>query len=231
MAKKSFKKATKQLAPEAGARQPDRPYPAAPTELDDQRQRLKQAAAAGAQAINTPAPAASASAAASSKPLTPLAAIWPDPASAQQKPRPSQAPGGPAEAQPAKTVAPQRASAPSAQPALLPMKSEPMRPPARISPAAQASRPPEPRTVKVTFVLPEPAAQRVALGSEFNGWSPDATPMKRHADGHWETTVTLAPGRYQYKFIVDGQWIPDPRARENILSPLGTLNSVIEVRA
>jgi 1,4-alpha-glucan branching enzyme len=55
--------------------------------------------------------------------------------------------------------------------------------------------------------------------------------MKRHTDGHWETTAALAPGRYQYKFLIDGQWIPDPLARENVRNYHGTLNSVVEVRA
>ena len=89
---------------------------------------------------------------------------------------------------------------------------------------------PVPPQVKVTFVLPEPNAKRVSLSGEFNGWSPEATPMKRHEDGHWETTVSLAPGRYQYKFIMDGQWIPDPLAHENVWNQHGTLNSVVEVR-
>jgi len=53
--------------------------------------------------------------------------------------------------------------------------------------------------------------------------------MKRHHDGHWEATVALAPGRYQYKFIVDGEWITDPKAQENVRNYHGTLNSVIEV--
>ena len=55
--------------------------------------------------------------------------------------------------------------------------------------------------------------------------------MERAQDGSWETTVALAPGRYQYKFVVDGQWMPDPRARENVPNQHGTLNSVVEVRA
>jgi 1,4-alpha-glucan branching enzyme len=65
---------------------------------------------------------------------------------------------------------------------------------------------------------------------EFNGWSPTATPMKRHDDGHWETTVALAPWRYQYKLIVDGKWIADPAAQKNVPNEHGSLNSVIEVR-
>jgi 1,4-alpha-glucan branching enzyme len=55
--------------------------------------------------------------------------------------------------------------------------------------------------------------------------------MKRHDDGHWEATVDLAPGRYEYKFVRDGEWIPDLLARENVWNQHGTLNSVIEVRA
>lgn len=29
-------------------------------------------------------------------------------------------------------------------------------------------------------------------------------------NGAWEAQVDLAPGEYQYKFVVDGVWIPDP---------------------
>ncbi len=93
----------------------------------------------------------------------------------------------------------------------------------------KAPTPPASLKVKVRFVVAEFAAKQVWLSGEFNGWSPEATPMKRHQDGHWEATVDLSPGRYQYKFIVDGQWIPDPKARENVCNQHGTLNSVIEV--
>lgn len=95
---------------------------------------------------------------------------------------------------------------------------------------AQAPKPTVTKTVKVTFVLLDLGAKQVALCGDFNGWASDATPMKRKEGGHWETTVSLAPGRYQYKFIVDGQWAPDPLAHENVWNQHGTLNSVIEVR-
>ena len=55
--------------------------------------------------------------------------------------------------------------------------------------------------------------------------------MRRHSDGHWETTVDLAPGRYEYKFVRDGEWIPDLLAHENVWNQHGTLNSVVEVLA
>jgi 1,4-alpha-glucan branching enzyme len=97
--------------------------------------------------------------------------------------------------------------------------------------AGQASKTTAIKTVNVVFALLEPDAKQVSLCGDFNDWSPDATPMKRQDDGHWEATVQLAPGRYQYKFIIDGEWIPDPLAHDNVWNQHGTLNSVIEVRA
>ena len=83
------------------------------------------------------------------------------------------------------------------------------------------------------FYYPQPSIVegQVSLCGEFNGWSPSATPMKRHDDGHWETTVALAPGRYQYEFLVDGDWLLDPAVRKNVPNDHGSLNSVVEVRA
>ena len=94
----------------------------------------------------------------------------------------------------------------------------------------KASAPTTPQ-IKVTFALLEPEAKQVSLCGDFNGWASHAMPMSRHEGGHWEATLELAPGRYEYKFLVDGQWMPDTLAHENVWNPHGTLNSVIEVRA
>ena len=83
----------------------------------------------------------------------------------------------------------------------------------------------------VRFAIHKPDAKGVSVCGEFNGWSSNATPMRRDSSGHWETTVALTPGRYQYKFVVDGEWIPDPLTHENVWNQHGTLNSVVEVRA
>ncbi|MFM1804883.1 MAG: hypothetical protein RL136_1762 [Planctomycetota bacterium] len=64
---------------------------------------------------------------------------------------------------------------------------------------------------RVTFThRPGIADAKVFLAGEFNGWSPDATPMERMGDGAFRATVELAEGRYPYKFVVDGRWIADP---------------------
>jgi hypothetical protein len=80
--------------------------------------------------------------------------------------------------------------------------------------------------LRVRFVLLEPEAKEVSLCGSFNGWSPEGTPMTRRKDGQWDATVGLVPGRHEYKFVVDGQWMPDLAASENVLNQFGTLNSV-----
>jgi hypothetical protein len=54
-----------------------------------------------------------------------------------------------------------------------------------------------------------PDAQNVFLAGSFNQWQPNDLRMQRK-DGRWEATVFLEPGNYEYKFIIDGQWMPDP---------------------
>jgi 1,4-alpha-glucan branching enzyme len=88
-----------------------------------------------------------------------------------------------------------------------------------------------PKLVEVTFSLDRPGAQEVYLCGDFNQWSATSLRMIRHgASGHWEKRLTLAPGRYQYKFVVDGEWIHNPGASENLPNHHGSLNSVMEVR-
>lgn len=86
------------------------------------------------------------------------------------------------------------------------------------------------QTVNVGFALIRPGARQVALCGEFNGWSPEAGPMTRHEDGHWEAIVALAPGRYEYKFLVDGEWLTDPVVQETVPNGYGSVNSVIEIK-
>lgn len=88
-----------------------------------------------------------------------------------------------------------------------------------------------PRFPSVRFVFQDVAATSVHVSGEFNQWSTETTPMSCLGEGRWEVFVALAPGRYQYKFIVNGVWIPDPLARENVMNEHGSLNSVIVVLA
>jgi hypothetical protein len=62
----------------------------------------------------------------------------------------------------------------------------------------------------VMFRLLAPAAQSVYLGASFNGFDARRHALTRRSDGLWEVAVDLPPGRYYYKFKVDGRWELDP---------------------
>ena len=85
---------------------------------------------------------------------------------------------------------------------------------------------------EVGFVLEYTDVEHVYVCGDFNDWHPTSLRMIGNADdGLWEKRLTLLPGRYEYKFVVDGNWLHDPDARENVSNIYGSLNSVMEVRA
>ncbi|MCK5513965.1 MAG: glycogen-binding domain-containing protein [Deltaproteobacteria bacterium] len=45
----------------------------------------------------------------------------------------------------------------------------------------------------------------------------------------WKGIIPLKPGKYQYKFIVDGEWRIDPYNTEVTTSDIGVNNSTVEV--
>ena len=51
-------------------------------------------------------------------------------------------------------------------------------------------------------------AGEVKLAGEFNNWTPEI--IDRKDDGSWRKYLTLAPGKYSYKFVVDGEWMINP---------------------
>lgn len=72
-------------------------------------------------------------------------------------------------------------------------------------------------------------AQKVHLAGDFNNWSPAADPMiDRNGDGEWTLFYPLSPGRYEYKFVVDGSyWIADPKNPNSVSDGFDGRNSVI----
>ena len=57
--------------------------------------------------------------------------------------------------------------------------------------------------------LVRPNAQEVGIAGSFNDWHPSVTPMIRLNNGKWAKELTLPPGRYEYRFVVDGEWVDD----------------------
>jgi hypothetical protein len=61
----------------------------------------------------------------------------------------------------------------------------------------------------VQFMLVAPAASRVALAGDFNGWNARATPLARPSDASpWTVAISMPPGHHRYAFVVDDtQWV------------------------
>ncbi len=97
--------------------------------------------------------------------------------------------------------------------------------------AAPAGRPTGNSPQKpVDFVLNLPGAKSATVAGSFNGWDTKQTPLIKDSNGGWKTTVLLSPGRYEYRFVIDGaQWCSDPGARESVPNEFGSTNSVIVV--
>lgn len=90
---------------------------------------------------------------------------------------------------------------------------------------------PRPAEGGVLFVCSASGAQRVAIVGDFNNWSTSADPMyDREEKGLWSITLPLKPGRYEYKFLIDGKkWTPDPENPRRNKDGFGGYNSVVFV--
>ena len=82
---------------------------------------------------------------------------------------------------------------------------------------------------RVSFSYYAPRADEVLLLGTFNNWDTGTPPMKKDADGLWQKTSFLYPGRYEYRFLVDGKWCCDPRNLSRCPNCFGSENTVIEV--
>jgi 1,4-alpha-glucan branching enzyme len=81
-------------------------------------------------------------------------------------------------------------------------------------------------TAKIQFVFPAPDAHKVSLVGCFNNWDTHENPMKKHKHGIWKVTVKLKPGRYEYRFFVDGKWENDPSCDGCVPNDFGSINCV-----
>jgi hypothetical protein len=77
--------------------------------------------------------------------------------------------------------------------------------------------------------LVRPGAKHVCVAGSFNGWKPDQVSLVSMGNGRWVGDLTVHPGRHEYLFVVDGQWLPDPNAKETVNNPFGGVNSVLMV--
>lgn len=108
--------------------------------------------------------------------------------------------------------------------------------------SAIKDRLPEPHPVEggILFQYDAPAAQRVNLAGVFNDWGgtligpfdPTIDPMTKNEKGIWQIVIPLDPGRYEYKFVLDGGvvWKHDPNNAERVDDGFGGYNSVVVIK-
>jgi 1,4-alpha-glucan branching enzyme len=80
----------------------------------------------------------------------------------------------------------------------------------------------------VTFIFDGESKDPVFLVGDFNNWNNSATKLSKVA-GKWQTKISLKPGKYAYKYFVNGNWVNDSAADEYRTNPYGQQDSVLNV--
>ncbi len=81
----------------------------------------------------------------------------------------------------------------------------------------------------VEFVFPDPEAKEVYVAGDFNSWRIGEESKLEKRNGVWVKTVNLPPGRYRYRFVVDGKWVDDPNNPMKEKNPYGELDSLLNI--
>jgi 1,4-alpha-glucan branching enzyme len=82
---------------------------------------------------------------------------------------------------------------------------------------------------KVTFTYVAPQARSVLLAGDFTGWQQTPVGLKKDKSGVWKATVSLVPGKYEYRLLVDGEWQNDPQCPTRQPNHFGGENCVCVV--
>ena len=91
-------------------------------------------------------------------------------------------------------------------------------------------RTPPPRTKRVRFHLTAKPGSQISLCGSFNHWDVRANMMvDRTGHGDYRAAVILPRGQHEYKFVVNGQYRPDPDCPRWAINQFGTLNSILVV--
>ena len=82
----------------------------------------------------------------------------------------------------------------------------------------------------VVFEADFPRAQKVRITGTFCDWSAKGLELKKREDGIWECHLALEDGEHEYRFIVDGAWLPDPHNNQTVSNEFGGANSLVAVK-
>ena len=80
---------------------------------------------------------------------------------------------------------------------------------------------------RVTFLYEDEPGKVVAVAGSFNEWLPDKQLTDKNGEGIYTGTMMLAPGVYEYKFVVNGEWKVDEHNPNFTPNDIGSINSVL----
>lgn len=81
---------------------------------------------------------------------------------------------------------------------------------------------------QVVLFIHIPQAHSVSVAGSFDPWWQKRHALTRDTEGYWQVILELPPGRYEFQFLVDGQWRYSPDFGQ-VDDGLGGINNVIVV--
>lgn len=82
---------------------------------------------------------------------------------------------------------------------------------------------------RVPLVAHVGEAEDVRVTGDFTRWSEEGIPLEKGPNGDWNATLKLAPGAYQYRLRVNGEWRDHAEASKRVPNPFGSDNDVLTV--
>lgn len=84
----------------------------------------------------------------------------------------------------------------------------------------------------VQFMYKVDRARQVTVAGTFNQWNEHNFWLEPDpgSSGLWRGILRLKPGRYEYRFLVDGKWAENPKKLKKVPNTYGTFNCLLEVR-
>jgi chromosome partitioning protein len=82
----------------------------------------------------------------------------------------------------------------------------------------------------VVFTMEAPKDAKVQIAGDFTNWNLESLDWwTSNGKQLWRKVYFIKPGSYAYKYLIDGQWLPDPNNGTTISDNFGGTNSLIEV--
>jgi 1,4-alpha-glucan branching enzyme len=81
----------------------------------------------------------------------------------------------------------------------------------------------------IEFRTYRPHASFVSIVGDFNSWNPENDLLTKGRDGIWRIQKKLSPGLYRYKYVIDGEWVPDIYNGKSASDNTGEICSIIKI--